>query len=1023
LNDQTSSLSDASSETAKFATNAGTMYSKILAYAIPFTAYMINNIKLLLGVLLVGIGSVIGGTLFMVEKFLDGINLVVNTAIDRLKMAYNGAQDILNKIGAGTAHRFEMGVTVTPHVNLGSASVFNEVGKTSDQMSQLVEVQRRLEAEGSRIDQRFDRVEQLTKLRTEDERHARGNVSNVGRGETIYKAGPGGFMVPQNVPTAMPGGGAGSDAVARAKAKAAAAASLDPSGLKSLADTHTARRKKAEKIIDDADKWSLSELRGIQEWFKETTKKTLPVSAYGQSAYHNKLKLDHRNAADVALNPSSKEGQLLIQYLQQTGTPFRAITAADVARGVKASAPHIHVGAPSHFFGHKTQSLGLSRKGDKTDYLVINDKVVPLSPEKLYAIQSFVQGAKGMVASQPLATSGALATNITPRLTTYEKSRRQKDEEYYGQLEETATGTYQRVGGKYQELFDRQHNLQLELSDQWRDANIARQHAELDTITGIERAEADLFHLRQQGVDDQLTDQRRLLRSKNDELDLTKRLQELGDEAATMSANVGLRQQVALLEELNALKREDIDAAESLIKSQVRVADQSVYHEGRANAKVAEYLASQKGITDIVADAKIGIIEQSFNGVDSVLDRIIPKMHGFGSLIKQMISDLLKLEASKFFMKILGIPTGSGQQQSGSSSGGGFSWKNIIGGLFNGGGKGQSDEESGGGSSVGGVGGYGSIIKNFKSNGLVGGLKGLIGLGGGGAAASLGAAAPIGAAGSWATAAGGAGALAGGAGAAGAGAAGAGGAAAGGGAAGLGALIPFLTNPITIAVAGAAIGAFLLWRHFRNGDEKKLRAAIKSAYGVDIKDMSVLKQIKHMGEQAFGKGAVGRRLQDVIKLDGVKSLVQQYGESTGQQANSLVTNAQYADPNFKDNQFARSGGSSSSSSFSNTPYQVTMPRSSSDESSGSGGGGSSSSGGSSNGIAPVLMAAFTGAMQSVADATNALHSKLKSTSPGDVLTAAVGENPEAVIDGLNEGLSRGHRRDDTLSNLGFRNGG
>jgi hypothetical protein len=54
---------------------------------------------------------------------------------------------------------------------------------------------------------------------------------------------------------------------------------------------------------------------------------------------------------------------------------------------------------------------------------------------------------------------------------------------------------------------------------------------------------------------------------------------------------------------------------------------------------------------------------------------------------------------------------------------------------------------------------------------------------------------------------------------------------------------------------------------------------------------------------------------------------------------------------------------------------------------------------------------------------SALHDKLQATSKDDVFTAGARTNPEAVIDSLNEGLSRGHRRDDTLSNLGFRNGG
>ncbi len=50
---------------------------------------------------------------------------------------------------------------------------------------------------------------------------------------------------------------------------------------------------------------------------------------------------------------------------------------------------------------------------------------------------------------------------------------------------------------------------------------------------------------------------------------------------------------------------------EDQIRAQVRLADQTVYHAARANAKVLDFLASQKGVTEIVADAKIGLIQKN----------------------------------------------------------------------------------------------------------------------------------------------------------------------------------------------------------------------------------------------------------------------------------------------------------------------------------------------------------------------------------------------------------------------------
>ena len=91
--------------------------------------------------------------------------------------------------------------------------------------------------------------------------------------------------------------------------------------------------------------WSLGRLGTIQTFFASTFGTTLPVSALGQSATHNRLGYDHRNAVDVALHPDSAQGQALIRYLQSQGIPYLAFRAA--VPGV-ATGPHIHIGNPSH---------------------------------------------------------------------------------------------------------------------------------------------------------------------------------------------------------------------------------------------------------------------------------------------------------------------------------------------------------------------------------------------------------------------------------------------------------------------------------------------------------------------------------------------------------------------------------------------------------------------------------------------------------------------------------------------------
>jgi hypothetical protein len=91
--------------------------------------------------------------------------------------------------------------------------------------------------------------------------------------------------------------------------------------------------------------WSLGGLDEVKAFFSAKFGHSLPTSAVGQSATHDRLGYDHRNAVDVALHPDSSEGRALISYLQSQGIPFLAFRGA--IPGV-ATGPHIHIGSPSH---------------------------------------------------------------------------------------------------------------------------------------------------------------------------------------------------------------------------------------------------------------------------------------------------------------------------------------------------------------------------------------------------------------------------------------------------------------------------------------------------------------------------------------------------------------------------------------------------------------------------------------------------------------------------------------------------
>jgi hypothetical protein len=88
----------------------------------------------------------------------------------------------------------------------------------------------------------------------------------------------------------------------------------------------------------------LADAAKVERFFVETFGRALPVSALGQTATHDRLRFDHRDAMDVALHPDSREGQSLLNFLRQAGIPFVAFRSA--VPGASTGA-HIHVGKPS----------------------------------------------------------------------------------------------------------------------------------------------------------------------------------------------------------------------------------------------------------------------------------------------------------------------------------------------------------------------------------------------------------------------------------------------------------------------------------------------------------------------------------------------------------------------------------------------------------------------------------------------------------------------------------------------------
>lgn len=371
------------------------------------------------------------------------------------------------------------------------------------------------------------------------------------------------------------------------------------------------------------------------------------------------------------------------------------------------------------------------------------------------------------------------------------------------------------------------------------------------------------------------------------------------------------------------------------------------------------------------------------SGIRAIYDEI---KNAAKSLLSSVVSSISQTLTSKIL---------SGGQSSGGS---------ILGalrGIFGGGGGGgigtpNFNPNAGGGNPTGG--GIRGLLSG-GNGGLLSRAAGFLGLGGGvgASAATAGAGGLLGSAGVSTALTGPVGSLVGTA-ATGGLVPGAATAGAGGGLS-LASLGAFASNPITLAVAGAALGGFLLYRHFRHGTEKKLRAAIQARYGITIRDMALLTQIKQMGEAKFGKGKVGARIQETLALSEVQESLRGYAEQTGQDASRLApSSAQLGNENFAGNRFIAGG-------LGGTEYAGENRSQANYFNGGFGGGSSTAAGGGSFGASGGGDSSLRSIVAGLAVAVSELHGTVKglTSMPEGVLVKKGLEDSPGLV---GESLSR-----------------
>jgi tape measure domain-containing protein len=177
-------------------------------------------------------------------------------------------------------------------------------------------------------------------------------------------------------------------------------------------------------------------------------------------------------------------------------------------------------------------------------------------------------------------------------------------------------------------------------------------------------------------------------------ISLKERIVELEGQIANAGEDASDRYRVAWLEAVKAVQDADVQAVESQIASQVKLADATVLHSEQVRARVLEHLAEQKTVTEGWADGIIGTYDQ----ITGALDKGIDKLTGGLTLVNSLLKSIAHQLVNRLFQRFLDafFPASSGGSASaipsfgGQSSGGGGGFGGIIQGIFGGlfGGKG-----------------------------------------------------------------------------------------------------------------------------------------------------------------------------------------------------------------------------------------------------------------------------------------------------------------------------------------------
>lgn len=267
------------------------------------------------------------------------------------------------------------------------------------------------------------------------------------------------------------------------------------------------------------------------------------------------------------------------------------------------------------------------------------------------------------------------------------------------------------------------------------DLELRRKQQTADSIRNLQAAEEELARFRA-GDAQTIEDARRDATTARlqAQISTARQIIQLEEDIANASEGFAERMKLVQLQAIRDRQNAEEQAAANIIRAQQELADKTVFSQTQYTAGILDYLnRNTKSITQIAVDARTGTIDALFKGVDDGLSKITAKLGVFGGVIKQVLSDLIRLFANRFLAQLFGgagvgggvsgTPGFAGGAGAGASGGGG----GILGSIF-----------GGGGGILGGLGGLiGGIFGGRRTAGGGGALGGkdlgdLLGLKGGG---------------------------------------------------------------------------------------------------------------------------------------------------------------------------------------------------------------------------------------------------------------------------------------------------